>query len=121
MMISLTLPAQEKYKVYCEVTYYTPPISLNSYVYLNIGDKRHSIYADNGKRMKFGSTIQAINYMAKRGWKLHGTYIYYDAKEDKVIKDNDYNHFIMVKEVSSDDEIFKGINIEKGDKQDKDK
>lgn len=46
----------------------------------------------------------AVNYMAKRGWKLDKT-IYLTKGSSNVL------HYIMVKYVKSDDEITEGINI----------
>lgn len=63
-----------------------------------------TLLGDDGKKLKFTSTMGAVNYMAKRGWKLDKT-IYLTKGSSNVL------HYIMVKYVKSDDEITEGINI----------
>ena len=57
---------------------------------------------EDGKKMKFTSTMGAVNYMAKRGWKLDRT-VFLSLGKNSVL------HYIMVKYVKSDDEITEGI------------
>lgn len=63
---------------------------------------------DNGKKLKFTSTMGAVNYMAKRGWKLDKT-IYLTKGTSNVL------HYIMIKYVKSDAEITEGIKFKSND------
>ena len=39
-------------------------------------DGRDQIVNENGKKIKFNSLVDAMNYMSSRGWKLESTYTY---------------------------------------------
>lgn len=67
-----------------------------------------TILDDNGKKMKFTSTMGAVNYMAKRGWKLDKT-VFLTLGKSNVL------HYIMVKQVKTDEEITEGIKYKSKD------
>lgn len=66
------------------------------------------ILDDDGHKMKFTSTMGAVNYMAKRGWKLDKTIFLTEGKSNVL-------HYIMVKYVKDDSEITEGINYKSKD------
>lgn len=66
------------------------------------------IVDDDGHRMKFTSNMGAVNYMAKRGWKLDKTVFLTEGKSNVL-------YYIMVKYVKDDSEITAGINYKSKD------
>lgn len=92
-----------KYPVYCTMMAYNAwgigkvkiQLDLGE---ASIGETFEAIYDNDGKKMKFNTPMSAVNYMAKRGWKLEMT-----TSVQSVV------HYIMVKRVSKDSEIREGL------------
>lgn len=63
------------------------------------------ILDEKGNPMKFGSNMQAIDYLSKRGWVLEQT-IFLTKGSSNVL------HYIMKKMVKNDSEITEGIKVE---------
>jgi hypothetical protein len=92
-----------KYPVYCTMMAYNAWGIGKIKIQLDLGEvsSGHSfeaIWDENGKPMKFNTAMDAVNYMAKRGWKLEMT----TAVQNVV-------HYIMVKRISKDSEIREGL------------
>ena len=95
----------EKYKVYCEISY----MPYQRIAIVNIGSTIDAIRDKNGKPKEFISILDAINYMAKFGWEIAEIY--------GIPKGNDKNtYYFLCKEVSNEDEIAKGLNLNPLDK-----
>lgn len=76
--------------------------------------KSYYLVNEKGKTIKFNGTIDALNYMGKRGWKLFQTYITRSG-------DTDVSHWLMYKDVSDDKEIYEGIMVKNTDSDPKKK
>lgn len=100
MFFALTVSAQDKiekeYYVYCEID-----VASNGKVFITISSdiNREPIYDESGKDLKL-KRIEAINYMAKRGWE------YVDEVTHTAIE-----HFLMRKKVKSDSQILEDLNV----------
>ena len=95
----------EKYKVYCEISY----MPYQRIAIVNIGSTIDAIRDKNGKPIEFISILDAINYMAKFGWEIAEIY--------GIPKGNDKStYYFLCKEVSNEDDIAKGLNLNPLDK-----
>jgi len=94
--------AQETVEQYCEVV--ATPKLLSSKVTIDIdyGEER-SIWKDNrlkteeGKLKKFNTTIDALNFMGKQGWKLVNAFPVYTSSSTQVY------HYVFRKEFLKSD------------------
>ena len=57
---------------------------------------------ENGKKMYFGSMVDAMNQLAKYGWKLESTYVVVDGDIDRIT--SEYHWIISKEEEPVDDE-----------------
>lgn len=78
----------ESYKVYCYMTYYRLEITID------IFDEHYFLIDEEGKKMKFESSLDVLNYLSKRGWEF-------------VLIDG--GQYLLQKEVKSDEEAKKGL------------
>ena len=117
-LLSITADAQSvvnveggKYPVYCEVMGYNTWGFGKVKARLDMGrsqpnkDDYEYIY-DGGKKRKFNTMMEIIDYMAKRGWSVHSTYVVSEG-----IGKQNVLHFLLVKYVSSDSEIDDGLEL----------
>lgn len=101
----VSVEKSEKYKVYCEISY----MPYQRIAIVNIGSTIDAIRDKDGKPKEFISILDAINYMAKFGWEIAEIY--------GVPKGNDKTtYYFLCKEVSNEDEITKGLNLNPLDK-----
>ena len=111
-------PGEKSYKVYCEIISEMRNIFSNkTTVELDFGqaagfwtgDRR--LYDQNGKAIVFNSTLDAANYMARRGWVLE------QAFPVVTVSSGDSNspvyHWIMSKMVTDDSQITEGLIMQK--------
>ena len=70
--------------------------------------KDYKLQDENGKDIKFNSMVDAMNYMGKRGWKFVQAYFVTIGKQHVY-------HWLLYKDVKSDDEIFEGLKIKHND------
>lgn len=115
VLASMSVSAQnakgngEKYDVYCEIVGTSKLLSTKVTVQVDFGQSKWenaNLYDKDGKKIKFNSMMDALDYMGKRGWKLcqtyaigsGGSYVY---------------HYIMVKNVTSDAEITENLDLKK--------
>lgn len=99
--------AQKPYKVYCELTasVTTNEIKINK-IKINFSQqisgkdyKQGSYLTDEkGNLIKFRIMADCLNFMSKRGWNFV-----------QAFTAEDIYHYIMVKEVTNDDQIFDGV------------
>ena len=101
---SQTNLADSSYYAYCEVLGTDIGLFKSKVVVtLDFGEERYeSLYDNNGKAIRFHSMMGAINYMAKRNWKVKTTYVYNEGKQ-RVI------HFLLEKHVTSASQIREGL------------
>ena len=62
----------------------------------------YMLKGENGKKMYFGSMVDAMNQLAKFGWKLENTYVVVDGDIDRIT--SEYHWIISKEEESVDDE-----------------
>ncbi len=106
----------QKHKVYCELMMEWGTGHVK--VMLDMGHKadnnRYKGYAtifQNGKRRKFGSKIEVVNYMCHHGWTLHSVNV--TNAGSRVV---DAIHFYLFeKEVTDDSQIEEGLELGEGD------
>jgi len=101
---ALITDADGRYPVYCTIMCYNSWGQGNFSVDFNFGggekwaESTCKLLDDNGDRLKFTSPMGAVNYFAKRGWKM-------------VSAINKYTEFIMVKYIKSDNDITVGLKF----------
>ena len=114
--MSLSVNAQsvvkpgEKYKVYCEV------MGFNTWGFgkvkakLDMGrmpkNKGYESIYQNGKKRKFNTMMEIVDYMSKRGWKVHSTYVVTEGLGKQNVL-----HFLLEKEVTDDSQIDEGLEL----------
>lgn len=99
ILISYALHAQDSTKtVYCELTPYGPGIfGKRINVVVDYGDTSYKknnyiLNEKSGERMQFNSAIDALNYMAKKGWRLVNVYV-----DDTRTRELSEKHYILKK------------------------
>lgn len=93
------------YQVYCDIMGYNAMGIGKLKVVLDIGDSSKeycSLFDETGKKIKFNSMIEVVDYMSKHNWTLHST-----CAVQNVI------HFLMVKTVTDDSQITEGLIVRK--------
>ncbi len=99
----------EKYDVYCEIVGSTKFLSTKVTIEVDFGQSQWAnanLYGADGKKIKFNSMMDALDYMGKRGWKLCQTYAIGSGSSFVY-------HYIMTKQVVSDEEITENLDIKK--------
>ena len=111
LCISITAAAQNnegKRPVYCNVMGYTTWGFGKIKVQLDMGDITRTkgfdaIYEANGKKKKFNTMMEVLNYMGERGWKAIGTYYITESPHQHVV------HYLMEKWISDESERKEGL------------
>ena len=114
-IVSLSINAQSvtktddgKYSVYCTVEGYNFLGIGKVKVMLDMGynsGQLNSLYDDEGKKIKFNTMVQVLDYMAKRGWRLVSTYYVSESQTKNVV------NYVIEKRVSEDSQKIEGLNI----------
>lgn len=98
-----------KYPVYCDLKAYNfwgvgkVKVMLDMGAVSNNGGSFESLYGEDGKKIKFNTVMEAVNYMAKKGWILDKTYYITEGAGRAVL------HYVLVKRVKNDNEIREGL------------
>ena len=113
-ILTMAAIAQEPYKAYCEIVGTGNITGTKVKIEVDFGQKAkwatpnaRFLVDENGKKMNFNSMMDAVNYLAKFGWEL---VLAYPITETGISKDNVY-HYILCKEVTSDEQIKEGIQL----------
>lgn len=112
LLMALTWPSIEAKKVYAELLGYQKRIFSNKVkVTVDFGQNVSFwksgdmiIVDENGKEIVFNSMVDAMNFMGNHGWAFVQAYAITEGNQ------NVY-HWLMTKEVTSDDEIKAGFNV----------
>ena len=64
-----------------------------------------SIY-DGDKKRKFNTMMEVLDYMSKRGWKVHSTYVITESMGKQNVL-----HFLLEKQVTDDSQIDDGLEL----------
>lgn len=113
-LMSLGVHAESEKYGYCIMQCFGKVFSTKYAVTLDFGtvaSKRHQIY-EGGKKKKFVSNGESLNYMGKRGWEVVDTYTDRDFKQQLII------YFILKKKIENDEDIYAGLEL--GDSEDDD-
>lgn len=109
MALSAIQSNVSKYPVYCDLKAYNfggdgkVKVMLDMGAVSNGGGSFESLYGEDGKKIQFNTVMAAVNYMAKKGWKLDRKYYITEGAGKTVL------HYVMVKRVKNDDEIRAGL------------
>ncbi|MBQ7869024.1 MAG: hypothetical protein IJ355_01635 [Prevotella sp.] len=98
----------QKRPVYCNVMGYNFWGFGKVKVQLDMGRKTDikgfdALYGEDGKKLKFNTMMQVLNYMGERGWRVVNTYYITESSKQNVI------HYLLEKWISSEDEITEGL------------
>lgn len=117
MFIGASAFAQAKdqpYKVYCEIISTSrgmfsnkTSVELDFGQYASWWSSDRNLVDENGKTIDFNSILDAVNYMAARGWTFEQMYIVQSfSKGDS---ETPAYHWIMSKEVTDSSQIMEGL------------
>ena len=118
-LLSLSANAQsiskpgEPYPVYCDLSCYNSWGFGKVKVRLDMGRTQpnkegyESIY-DSGKKRKFNTLMEVLDYMSKRGWKVHSTFVVTESLAMPNVL-----YFLLEKQVTDDSQIDKGLELGK--------
>lgn len=105
---SVTNTEDGKYSVYCNVVGYNFLGIGKVKVMLDMGyssGQLNSLYDERGKKIRFNTMMQVLDYMAKRGWRLVNTYYVSASQTQNVV------NYVMEKRVTSDEQKTEGLTI----------
>ncbi len=112
-VLATTTVAQERHRTFCEIVGTGKFLSAKVRVQIDFGQKRsywnqykNFMVDETGKRIEFYSMVDAMNYLAKFRWKFEQAYVVTVGGE------NVY-HWLLSKDIVSDDEIREGIITQK--------
>lgn len=101
----------EKYPVYCTIKGYNTWGIGKVKIMLDLGYKvtnYETLIGDDNKQIKFNTMMEAVNYMAKRGWVLDQIFFLSEGMSKQNVA-----NYVLRKEVTSDDQIREGLITEK--------
>lgn len=111
LVLCIGVKAQEREKrpVYCNVMGYSFFGFGKVKVQLDMGDYKYSssrsydsIYEENGKKKKFNTMMEVLNFMGERGWKVIGTYYITEGKSHVI-------HYLMEKWITDEEQRKEGL------------
>ena len=100
-----------KYGVYCKVygvSYLQGKGSLAAKVDVGRVESKYDdseYIVENGKKVRFNSMMDILDYMAKRGWHLHSTYMEQEGSNRGGLI------YLMVKFVTDDSQKIEGLEL----------
>lgn len=99
-----------QHTAYCEMMQFNPAGGTKSLVVFDFGnDGTDEIVDDDGKVIKFNSSMDAIGYMERLGWKVVSAYsVTHIAAESVPVA-----HYILSKEIGSYGEKMSGIRTKR--------
>lgn len=107
--------AQETRKTFCEIVGTGKVLSSKVKIQIDFGQKtsyfgkyKTFMVDESGKKIEFNSMVDAMNYLAKFRWKFEQAYVVTNESTNQ----NVY-HWLLSKDIVSDDEIREGIITQK--------
>lgn len=97
-----------KYEVYCDVRYFVNSLSKTT-INIIINDNKYVVKDKEGKEVKTKEVTTILNLLAKRGWKLVGTFGTTGGSNLLPYE----RHYTMMKVVADDSEIETGLDLDK--------
>ena len=109
-----------QHTVYCEIMQFNPAGLGASLISVDFGNKGvDELVDENGKKIKFNSSVDALMYMEKRGWTVVSVFsVIHDPGISKAVP---VVHYLMKKTVSDYSEKMDGIHTKKATTQQKQK
>ena len=109
-----------EHRVYCKLIQFNRAGLGASVISVDIGNKgADELVDENGKKIKFNSSIDVLMYMEKRGWNVVSAFsVIHDPGISKAVP---VVHYLMKKIVSDYSEIMNGIHTKKATTQQKQK
>lgn len=107
----------QPFKVYCEIIGFDRVFSNKMTVQIDFGQFSNywstdrDLLDENGKTIVFNSMLDAVNYLAERGWVFETVYTVQSI--DKGTSGTLYRHWIMSKNVTSRDQIAEGLHFKR--------
>ena len=100
-----------KYQVFCEVMGYNSWGFGKVKARLDMGRTQpnkedYEYIYEGGKKKKFNTMMEVLDYMSKRGWILHSTYVVSEGMSKQNVI-----HYLMYKFVSDDSQIDDGLEL----------
>ena len=109
--------AGHPYKVYCEIVSSSRGIfSDKTSVELDFGQYAswwstdRKLVDEDGKTIVFNSVLDAVNYMARRGWTFEQMYVVQSITKGD--SDTPAYHWILSKEITEDSQIMQGLKTQ---------
>lgn len=107
--------AKKSFKVYCEIISYNGSglFSNKTTVEIDFGQQARFFSNDrrlvdeSGRDIIFNSMLDAMNYMAERGWEFEQAYIVQSVSDGT--SSTPFHHWILSKEVHEKSEITEGL------------
>ena len=103
----------EKYPVYCSLKGYNFWGVGKVKVQLDLGYKSNSFESlldENGKKIKFNTMMEVINYMAKRGWELDQVCFFTEG-----LSKTNVANYVLKKYITDDSQIREGLKTQDDD------
>lgn len=98
--------AHAQHTVYCEILQFSPG-GFKSSISVDFGNNgTESILDENGEKIKFNSSIDALAYFEKLGWSVASVY---SVNHNSGLASVPVVHYLMQKKVTSYDEKMDGI------------
>lgn len=115
LMLTFAVGSMAQNRVYCEIFGSIKTLNPKINVVIEFGQPKNLwtgysnqfIVDEKGKPKEFNSMIEAMNFMAKLGWRLEQTYVLQSGSSNDV-------HWVLGKDITNDEEFKKGI-MTKGD------
>ncbi|MCH3994143.1 MAG: hypothetical protein LKE54_03660 [Prevotella sp.] len=115
-LMSISMEAQSvvktedgKYPAYCTVSGYNFWGFGKVKVKLDLGDSEakedQSLFDESGKKIKFNTMMEVLDYMGKRGWFVNGTYYITKGSGQNVI------NYLLEKKITNDSEKTEGLTL----------
>lgn len=105
----------QKRAVYCDLMDFSSGTSFGKkLISIDFGNSAAQDLLDvNGQKIKFKSVIDALNYMARQGWRLVTTD---QVSTSAVLSKTNVAHYYLTKDVENDNEIYSGLNVKPANK-----
>lgn len=103
----------EKYPVYCSLKGYNFWGVGKVKVQLDLGYKTsnfETLLDENGKKIKFNTMMEVINYMAKRGWELDQVCFFTEG-----LSKTNVANYVLKKYITDDSQIREGLKTQDDD------
>lgn len=113
-MLPMMCYGQEPYKVYCQIVG-SETLTGDVKIRIDFGQDKSDnskIVDKEGNDIKFNSMIDAVNYVAKKGWAFEQTYAYREGNSSVY-------HYMFSKMVTDDSQIRGDIRIKEDFKKKK--